>query len=145
MSPQAVRFYEAAGLLPAPARTLAGYRSYDSSALGRLNFIRRARQLGLSLKEIREVIRLADSRRAPCCRVRELLGDKLRELDGRIEELRRFREELRRFVKELSNMPDQADSSGVVCRLIEAAPIGEPGPDRPTIRRKARAGLAIPR
>ena len=95
VSPQGVRFYEAEGLLPAPARTAAGYRTYDSSALGRLNFIRRARHLGLSLAEIKEVIRLAGSRRAPCCRVRELLGEKLQDLNERIEELTRFRDQLR--------------------------------------------------
>lgn len=122
VSSQAVRFYEAEGLLPPPARTAAGYRTYDSSALGRLNFIRRARHLGLSLAEIREVIQLAKSRRAPCCRVRELLGEKLNELNEKIEELTRFRDQLRRFMKELSTMPDQADTSQQVCALIEVAP-----------------------
>ncbi len=122
VSPQAVRFYEAEGLLPAPARTAAGYRTYDLSALGRLEFIRRARHLGLSLEEIREVIQLAGSRKAPCCRVRELLGAKLNDLNRKIEELTRFRDQLRRFMKELATLPDQADTSQQVCALIEIAP-----------------------
>ena len=122
VSPQAVRFYEAEGLLRPPARTAHGYRIYDLPALGRLNFIRHARDLGLSLAEIKEVLRMADSRRAPCCRVRELLGQKLKALKERIEELSRFRDQLRRFVKELATMPDQANTSQQVCALIEMAP-----------------------
>ncbi len=119
VTPQAIRYYEAEGLLPEPPRTAAGYRVYDAFALNRLNFIRRARTLGLSLAEIREIGRLADSGRAPCCRVRELLGGKLHELDRKIEELMALRGQLGRFVKKISAMPDQADSSDAVCYLIE--------------------------
>ena len=122
ISPQGIRFYEAEGLLPAPPRTAAGYRIYDPSALGRLQFIRRGRQLGLSLVEIKEVMGLARSRKAPCCRVRELLGEKLRDLDQRIAELVRFRDQLRDFFKQIATMPDQADTSQQVCALIEMAP-----------------------
>lgn len=122
VSPQGVRFYEAEGLLRAPPRTPAGYRTYDAPALGRLQFIRRARQLGLSLVEIREVIGLANARKAPCCRVRVLLVEKLRELDKKIDELVRFRDQLGGFLKKIAKMPDQSDTSEQVCALIQMAP-----------------------
>jgi len=50
-----IRFYEAEGVLPKPARTEAGYRSYTESDVERLRFIKKARALGLSLAEIREM------------------------------------------------------------------------------------------
>ncbi len=137
VSPQGIRFYEAEGLLPAPPRTPAGYRTYDALALGRLQFIRRARQLGLSLDEIREVVGLASSRRTPCCRVRELLGEKLRQLDQKINELVRFRSQLRDFLKQIAKMPDQADTSEQVCALIQMAP---DLPSRPLIPKETLNG-----
>jgi len=52
MSTKALRFYEAAGLLPAPARTSTGYRNYSTETLSRLDFIRRSQRAGLTLAEI---------------------------------------------------------------------------------------------
>ena len=136
ITPQAVRYYEAEGLLRPPARTPAGYRIYEPSVLNRLRFIRRARALGLSLAEIKEIARLADSRKAPCCRVRELLGSKLNDLNARIEELIRLRDQLTRFVKKISTMPDQADTSDAVCYLIETVSLG--GNEPPATRRNRK-------
>lgn len=56
----ALRFYETVGLLPEPVRTRAGYRSYDEAAVDRLRFVRRARQLGLPLEEIRQLVAIWD-------------------------------------------------------------------------------------
>ncbi len=59
---ETVRYYERINLLPAPTRTKGNYRSYDDADLGRLGFIRRARELGFSLDQIRELLDLALSR-----------------------------------------------------------------------------------
>ena len=143
VSTQAIRYYEREGLLPAPERTHTGYRMYGPGVLGRLNFIRQARSLGLSLKEIEEIFRMSTAGRAPCCQVRELLSGKLEVLNNRIAELSRFRDDLRRFLNQLSGVPDQTDASQRVCTLIEMAPssLSPLGPSRePPARKTARRG-----
>ena len=63
---ETVRYYEKVGLLPEPPRTAAGYRNYDTTHERRLTFILLARELGFSLDEIRELLRLVDERNQPC-------------------------------------------------------------------------------
>ena len=63
---ETVRYYEKVGLLPEPPRTASGYRSYDSTHERRLRFVLRARELGFSLDEVRELLRLVDERDQPC-------------------------------------------------------------------------------
>ena len=63
---ETVRYYEKAGLLPAPARTAGNYRAYEPEHLARLNFVLRARRLGFSLDQVRELLGLADERDRPC-------------------------------------------------------------------------------
>ena len=131
VSAQAIRHYEREGLLPAPNRTHTGYRLYGTEVVGRLNFIRQARALGLSLGEIREIFRLSEAGSAPCCRVRELLSEKLDDLDRRIAELTRFRSELHGFLRKLANVPDQSDaSSHEIAPPSLSAPEAEGGPKR---------------
>ena len=59
---ETIRYYERIGLLPEPVRTMGNYRSYDGLQLGRLSFVRRARDLGFSLDQVRELLDLADQR-----------------------------------------------------------------------------------
>ena len=144
ISTQAIPYYEREGLLPQPDRTHTGYRLYGMEVVGRLNFIRQARALGLSLDEIKEIFRLSEAGSAPCCRVRELLAGKVDDLNRRIGELTRFRGELQGFLRNLENVPDQSDASSHVCQLIEIAPASllAPEAERPTARRKRRASSA---
>lgn len=122
ISVESIRYYEREGLLPRAPRTHTGYRMYSSAAVGRVRFIRQARALGLSLDEIRQIFRLSEAGRAPCCRVRELLSERLDGLNRRIAELTGFRDELARFLDEIAGVPDQSDASPQVCKLIEIAP-----------------------
>ncbi|HZI19094.1 MAG TPA: heavy metal-responsive transcriptional regulator [Pyrinomonadaceae bacterium] len=123
---EALRFYEKSGLLDARARTEAGYRLYDESALERLNFIRRAQTLGFTLTEIRQII--ADSRagQSPCAEVREVVRRRLAELDERMREMRRYRDQL---AATLAAWDATGEAEGHVCGLIEAT---EPAP-RPAV------------
>ncbi|MCT2108153.1 heavy metal-responsive transcriptional regulator, partial [Dietzia cinnamea] len=68
-----LRFYEEAGLLPAPERTANGYRDYTPAALARLDFVRRGRTAGLTLAQIREILDIRDAGVAPCQHVHALL------------------------------------------------------------------------
>ena len=67
-----MRFYERAGLLPKPARTAGNYRLYSDEAVTRIRFIRRAQQLGFTLKEIKDLLELRVDRKNSCSDVRHL-------------------------------------------------------------------------
>ena len=114
-----IRFYEQSGLLPAPSRTPAGYRSYGQDAVTRLRFVRSAQALGLSLAEIAEVLRIRDHQGPPCSYLAELLDTHISALDARIKELTALRDELRAR-HPLGSAPDPARcQSDQVCYLIE--------------------------
>jgi MerR family copper efflux transcriptional regulator len=118
-SVRTIRFYEQSGLLPAPSRTPAGYRSYDQDAVTRLRFVRSAQALGLSLAEIADVLRIRDYQGPPCSYVAELLDTHISELDARIKELAALRDELRGR-RPLGTAPDpDRCQSDQVCYLIE--------------------------
>jgi DNA-binding transcriptional MerR regulator len=84
-----IRFYEQAGLMPAPPRTPAGYRNYPRGALDRLAFIRHAQLAGFTLAEIRSVLAIRDSGDPPCRHVATLIGQHLAQVERRIAELTR--------------------------------------------------------
>ena len=83
-----IRYYEDIGLLPKPARTASGYRLYPPEIAGHLQLIKKAQSLGLRLKDIHEVLELADRGRCPCGHVQTLLKARLEELQRKIEDLR---------------------------------------------------------
>ncbi|WP_331753103.1 MerR family DNA-binding protein (plasmid) [Streptomyces sp. NBC_00637] len=91
---KAVRAYEAGGLLPAAERTRAGYRLYTDHEVELLTFIRRARTLGLHLDGIRVVLANRDGGTPPCATVRDLLDDRIAEIDGIVTELLALRQAL---------------------------------------------------
>ena len=120
-----IRFYEQAGLLPAPPRTAGGYRSYDDDAVTRLRFVRSAQALGLSLAEIAEVLRIRDYQGPPCTYVAELLGIHIHALGTCIAELTALRDELRTRLPP-GAQPDPARChSYQVCYLIENDDVSE--------------------
>ena len=111
---ETIRFYEREGLLEIPERTPGGYRLYPPETAERLAFIRRAKALGFSLAEIRELLGLAQPE-GDRARVKALTEHKLAEIDRRIEELRRMREAL-------ADLNRQCSGHGPVegCPIIEA-------------------------
>ncbi len=89
-----MRFWEDQDLLPAPARTQAGYRDYDPAILERLAFIRHAQAAGLTLEHIRQVLHIRDGGQAPCVHVTALIARRLAEVEARMAELARTRDQL---------------------------------------------------
>jgi DNA-binding transcriptional MerR regulator len=91
-----VRYYERIGLLTAPARTASGYRNYDEADAARLLFISRSRRMGLSCEQILELLPIWDGTNCAGAqqRVRQLIGDKQREIAARIAELEDFAAQL---------------------------------------------------
>ena len=111
---ETIRFYEKTGLLPAPARTSGNYRAYGVEHLNRLSFIRRARDLGFSLDQVRALLDLSDDRDRPCNAVDAIAKEHLAEVERKIADLSALR-------RELGAMIDQCRCGTVAeCRIIEA-------------------------
>jgi DNA-binding transcriptional MerR regulator len=118
-SVRTIRFYEQAGLLPAPERTPSGYRVYDQDAITRLRFVRSAQRLGLSLAEIAEVLRIRDRQGPPCTYVTQLIETHISALEDRVKELTALRDELRaRLPPDAEPEPTRCEPNQV-CYLIE--------------------------
>jgi DNA-binding transcriptional MerR regulator len=118
VSAKTLRYYEDVGLVDPPARSAAGYRSYDDDVLIRIRFIRSAQALGLSLGEIRSIVALRDRGETPCGRVLELLRDRSAEIDRTIRELRSLKADLNQLVDRARLLdPAECDPRGV-CHLI---------------------------
>ncbi len=96
----AVRFYEREGLLAKPARRPSGYREYSPDVVVHLQFIKRAKELGFSLREIRELIALETDTKATAGDVRQLAEKRLLDIEERIRALQRMRRALRRVTEE---------------------------------------------
>ncbi|WP_322801004.1 heavy metal-responsive transcriptional regulator [Thermoflexus sp.] len=118
MNPRTLRYYEAIGLIPPPRRTSSGYRLYGSAERERLRFICKARAIGLSLSEIREILRLRDAGREPCEHVIAMLDRKIADLDRQIRALERFRRELQALRRRAAR---RAHRHGAICGIIEHA------------------------
>jgi MerR family mercuric resistance operon transcriptional regulator len=95
---EAIRYYEKIGVMPAPDRSASGYRLYTLEHLKRLSFVRRSRELGFSLDEIRGLLRLVDGDAYSCARVRELTLDHVAEIRRKIADLKR----LKRVMEEMA-------------------------------------------
>jgi DNA-binding transcriptional MerR regulator len=91
---ETIRWYERVGLLPAPSRTPGNYRTYGSPHLERLSFIRRARELGFSIPQVRELLGLADDRDRPCAAVDAIARQHLAAVERKIADLEALRREL---------------------------------------------------
>jgi DNA-binding transcriptional MerR regulator len=93
---QTLRFYEREGLLPAPPRTPSGYRHYPEEAVERLVFIRRAKELGFTLREIRSLLALGAEGASAAAREQALRT--IAQIDARIGELEGVKRTLQRLV-----------------------------------------------
>jgi MerR family transcriptional regulator, copper efflux regulator len=118
ISTKAIRYYEQVGILPRPARNPSGYRSFDQAALGRLEFVRAAQAMGLTLGEIRQIIAFRDDGQAPCAHVTELLRRHAADLDARIQELQQLRGELRQLAERATTLDPEHCPPERVCHLI---------------------------
>ena len=98
---ETLRFYEREGLLPEPARTPSGYRQYPPESVARMTFVRRAKRLGFSLAEIRELLTLAEAH-GDRSQVKSIAAHKLAEIDKRIDELQRMRGVLAELTRKCS-------------------------------------------
>jgi DNA-binding transcriptional MerR regulator len=110
---ETVRYYEGEGLIGAPRRNGGNYRLYDRSHLNRLTFIKRSRDLGFTLDQVRDLLRLADDPRGSCDAVDEMAVVHIEEIDRKLADLHALRDEVARW--------GRCDATTIAkCRLIDA-------------------------
>ncbi len=111
---ETIRYYERIGLLSPPSRSASGYRRYGLEHLKRLTVVRRARDLGFTLDEIRRLLRLADRRERSCAQARDLATAHLRDVQVKLKDLRAMKRVLEAMIVQC------ADGTLPECPLIEA-------------------------
>ncbi len=111
---ETVRYYERVGVMPKPPRTAGGHRFYPAEQVKRLAFIRRGRELGFTLDQIRGLLRFVDSGDFSCADIKALTDVHLTELRDKIADLRRME-------RVLKDMAAQCDGGRVPeCPIIDA-------------------------
>ena len=112
---ETLRFYEREGLLAEPPRRPSGYRAYPPEAVDLVLFIQRAKQLGFSLKEVKELLALREVPRATCGDVVVIAERKVADIDAKISDLRAMRVALTKLLKECPGSAPIAQ-----CPIIES-------------------------
>jgi MerR family copper efflux transcriptional regulator len=95
---ETIRYYERRGLLPKPPRRWSGYRQYSQDDIGRLQFIKRAQELGFSLSEIAELLSLRVDLDTTCDDVKQRAKLKLADIEAKIQALERIKRALKKLV-----------------------------------------------
>ena len=111
---ETIRYYEREGLLPAPRRSAGGHRLYAPDRVQRLNFIRRSRELGFSMAEIRELLGIVDGDQVSCEHVKQIADRHAEAVRLKIADLRRIEQTLRELSARCSgdDVPD--------CPIVDA-------------------------
>lgn len=97
---ETLRYYEKIKLMPKPKRIESGYRVYDDSDLQRLLFIKRGKELGFTLKEIKELLELKIESTATCGDVKHLAEHKLTDIEERITDLKNIKKVLLKLINQ---------------------------------------------
>jgi MerR family copper efflux transcriptional regulator len=111
-----LRYYEELGLIQSQTRTEGGFRQFLPDCIPRLDFIKQAKSLGLSLQEIRHILDIHDQGEKPCREVRHTLQEKVEEIEQRIQELTQLKGHLNRL---LAYDEESKPDSATICPIIE--------------------------
>ena len=123
VTPEVVRYYLRIGLLNSKDKDANGYRRFSEDHLRRLNFIRRAKQLGFKLAEIAEILRMAARRKTPCPMVRDIVTRRIEDNRIDLDSLRALQRRMERALAQWRRMRNGVPDGATVCRLIESAEI----------------------
>ena len=126
-----IRYYERAGLLPAPSRTTSNYRSYSAAHAERLRFVRRCRGLDMSLNEIRTLLKFCDEPSRKCGEVNDVLDQHIVDLERRLEELLALACALKQL-RAVCRSPGTAAS----CRILQSLRANTDFAPRRSVRRR---------
>ncbi len=112
---ETIRYYERRGIIPEPRRKASGYRLYPSNTVTRVRFIKHAKELGFSLKEINELLTLRLDENTPCSEVKSRAEDKISDIKEKIKSLQRMKKALVNLTKECSGRGPVSE-----CPILEA-------------------------
>jgi MerR family transcriptional regulator, copper efflux regulator len=112
---ETIRFYEKKGILGQPARTAAGYRLYPMKTVQQIRFIKRAQDLGFTLTEIAELLKLRSLPETSSLEVRDMAQEKIALIDEKIRDLRSMRNTLQGLTKRCDG-----ESSVTSCPIMAA-------------------------
>lgn len=118
LTPKAIRFYEEQGLIPNVKRTDNNYRFYDNDDYKKLSFIKKARALGMSVNEIREIFEIRENGSMPCCHVVAMLEKHKLDVQKKIKDLSEFENQLTKTINLFQANMD-IGKNGKICGLIE--------------------------
>lgn len=105
---ETVRYYERIRLIPPTSRTEGGHRAYEEPHVRRLTFIRRSRELGFSIEDIRALLALAEPNHTPCAEVREIAGAHLESVQAKLADLTKLERILSETIARCSGEPAAA-------------------------------------
>lgn len=123
LNPQTLYFYERLGLIPPPVRTESGYRLFSQQDVERLAFITRAKSLGLSLNEIKDILSLKDGQSLTCQVVYERLNKKVQEIEDHIRQLQNLHDELTPLIESCYQNLQTSDQECIVLDHLKTAPL----------------------
>lgn len=133
VSAKMIRHYEQIGLIPKAMRTDSGYRTYAANDVHTLRFIRQARNLGFSIKQIEELLNLWRNQRRPSSKVKALALAHIDELDARIRELGAMKQTLQELAAHCHG--DERPECPILDRLAAPSPVAPPRAARKDIAR----------
>jgi DNA-binding transcriptional MerR regulator len=118
VNPETIRFYEREGLLPRVPRAHNGYRSYSASSLERIQFVARAKSLGFSLDQIRDLLRIQDAAGPACLSVKTLLAEKLASIHEKKRELERLETQIVSTLQQCNRSLEQNAKGQTACPVF---------------------------
>jgi len=113
---ETIRYYQRRGLIGTPRKPLGGVRRYDAGTLAQLRFIKRAQQLGFSLREIRELLALGEQ---SCSDTRRIAERRLTDIETRLSDLKNMRRLLTRLIREC------AAGRAAACPIVQSLSTGQ--------------------
>jgi len=115
---ETIRYYEKTGLLPEPARSAGGYRDYGDDHLKRLSFIRRCRELGFSIEEIRGLLALVDGGTYTCSDIKKITLEHVNSIQQKIVDLKKLEKTLSQISSQCSG--DRTPECPIIDALFES-------------------------
>jgi DNA-binding transcriptional MerR regulator len=119
VSADAIRYYTTLGLLSPIRDAVNGYRRYGSENESRLRFLLSAKKLGFSLKDIRQILLVAETANTPCPLVRRLMDQRLGTLRQQLRETQALYERMKLAASSWEEQPDQVPTRNTICDFIE--------------------------
>jgi len=141
LNTQTIRYYERIGLLPAPERTESRYRVYRVADERRLRFIKSARNMGLTLREVKEVLAFHERGELPCAYVTQTLAGRAEEIGRQVADLLRFKDELELLVKRAQERMGCEQHEREYCDIIERGD----DPSQSCLQRIGQTSLSLER